>query len=195
MDKKVEDVNLVNQYIEATKDELKLLQQTTKIKWMKEGDKNSTFFHNVPKSRKHKSRAESICCEDGSRFLRDKVAEEFVSHFKNFLGNFVYVMPLRNLGDIAKLKLFEEDANSMITEVTDEDIKNAMFDIDSSKVAGLDRFTSCFFKKSWHCISKDICLGIKEYFNNGKILGEINATLIALVPKIDTPNKVLTLNQ
>ncbi|GJS09808.1 RNA-directed DNA polymerase, eukaryota, reverse transcriptase zinc-binding domain protein [Tanacetum coccineum] len=39
-------------------------------------------------------------------------------------------------------------------------------------------------------IGDELCLAVKEFFNSGRILGEINATLIALVPKIDTPNRV-----
>ena len=46
------------------------------------------------------------------------------------------------------------------------------------------------FKKSWDYIGKEMCSAVREFFLNGKILKEINATLIALVPKIDTPNKV-----
>ncbi|GKE79138.1 RNA-directed DNA polymerase, eukaryota, reverse transcriptase zinc-binding domain protein, partial [Tanacetum coccineum] len=51
-----------------------------------------------------------------------------------------------------------------------------------------------FFKKAWRHIGGDVCLAVREFFQNGKILGEINATLIALVPKIDTPNKVSDFN-
>ncbi|GJV63740.1 RNA-directed DNA polymerase, eukaryota, reverse transcriptase zinc-binding domain protein [Tanacetum coccineum] len=52
------------------------------------------------------------------------------------------------------------------------------------------KYSSCFFKKSWQIVGEEMCKAIKEFFITGKILGEINATLIALVPKIDTPEKV-----
>ncbi|GKE94533.1 hypothetical protein Tco_1579388 [Tanacetum coccineum] len=45
-------------------------------------------------------------------------------------------------------------------------------------------------QKAWDIIGTDICLAMREFFVSGRILGEINATLIALVPKIDIPNKV-----
>lgn len=35
-----------------------------------------------------------------------------------------------------------------------------------------------------------MCLTVREFFTNGKLLGEVNATLVALVPKLDVPNKV-----
>ncbi|GKG48478.1 hypothetical protein Tco_0510363, partial [Tanacetum coccineum] len=61
---------------------------------------------------------------------------------------------------------------------------------DSTKAAGPDGYSSCFFKKASDVIGTDICLVVSKFFVSGKILGEINATLIALVPKIDVPNKV-----
>nr|GEW35560.1 RNA-directed DNA polymerase, eukaryota, reverse transcriptase zinc-binding domain protein [Tanacetum cinerariifolium] len=40
-----------------------------------------------------------------------------------------------------------------------------------------------------HMIIEDVCKVIKEFFSNGKLLGELNATLIALVPKCSVPQK------
>ncbi|GKA39447.1 hypothetical protein Tco_0731998, partial [Tanacetum coccineum] len=144
----------------------------------------------ILKSRKNKNRVESICGEDGERFEGNKVADQFVNHFQNFLGKSVPVKPLCNLGDIAVKKVSMEVAGKMIVKVTDEEIKRALFDIDSNKAAGPNGFTTYFFKKAWNIIGKDIFLAVKDFFKNGKMLGELNATLIALVLKIDTPGKV-----
>ncbi|GJW86813.1 RNA-directed DNA polymerase, eukaryota, reverse transcriptase zinc-binding domain protein [Tanacetum coccineum] len=65
-------------------------------------------------------------------------------------------MPLEQLGDIVELKLNTEDAEAMIVEVSDNEIKDAMFDNDSSKASSPDGYTSCFFKKAWSLIEKDV---------------------------------------
>ncbi|GJX52037.1 hypothetical protein Tco_0280406 [Tanacetum coccineum] len=72
----------------------------------------------------------------------------------------------------------------MTREVTNEEIKSAMFDIGDNKASGPDRFTSCFFKKSWNIMGKDVCEAVREFFKSGKLLGEMNATLMTLVSKI-----------
>ncbi|GKA27785.1 RNA-directed DNA polymerase, eukaryota, reverse transcriptase zinc-binding domain protein [Tanacetum coccineum] len=164
MEKRIEAINMLNEYTSAAEDELKLLHQKARIQWLKEGDKNTAYFHRTLKTRKHKGR--------------------------NFLGTSFPVTSLSSLGDIVSLRLSEEDAAEMVREVNNKEIKEAVFDIDSNKVVGPDGYSSCFFKKSWQIVGEDICKAIKELFINGKILGEINATLIALVPKIDTPKKV-----
>ncbi|GKA40664.1 hypothetical protein Tco_0733257 [Tanacetum coccineum] len=61
-----------------------------------------------------------------------------------------------------------EDASDMIRSVNDEEIKHAMFDIDNNKAPGPDGYSSKFFKQAW----------------------DVNATIISLVPKLNTPNKV-----
>nr|GEW49702.1 RNA-directed DNA polymerase, eukaryota, reverse transcriptase zinc-binding domain protein [Tanacetum cinerariifolium] len=125
--KEIKGFIIGKQYTEAAEDELKILHQKAKIHWLKEGDGNFAYFYSVLKVRKHKSRVDSICKEDGRR------------------------------------------------------------------VEGPDGYTSHFFKKAWSCIGEAVCVVVKDFFLNGKLLEEVNATLIALVPKIDTPNKALNL--
>ncbi|GJU06174.1 RNA-directed DNA polymerase, eukaryota, reverse transcriptase zinc-binding domain protein, partial [Tanacetum coccineum] len=39
-------------------------------------------------------------------------------------------------------------------------------------------------------IGKDICQAVKDFFVNGKLLGEVNATIISLVLKVPNPDRV-----
>ncbi|GJV90083.1 RNA-directed DNA polymerase, eukaryota, reverse transcriptase zinc-binding domain protein [Tanacetum coccineum] len=75
------------------------------------------------------------------------------------------------------------------SDVTHKEIKEVMFDIDSNKSLGPDGFTSKFFKKTWNIVGNDVCLAIKDFFQNSKLLGEINSTLIALIPKVSAPRR------
>lgn len=81
-------MKILNEYVEATKDELSLLHQKAKVKWLSEGDQNTAYFHGILKSRKHKNRIESICDDNGVWFEGEKVSEVFVNHFKYLLKYF-----------------------------------------------------------------------------------------------------------
>ncbi|GKB13443.1 RNA-directed DNA polymerase, eukaryota, reverse transcriptase zinc-binding domain protein [Tanacetum coccineum] len=185
---KIEAVNTLNEFVEASKDELNMLQQKTKIKWLNEGDKNTAFFHGILKSRRSKSRVEVIKNEDGVSFEGEDVNIQFVKHFESFFGKVDNTSCINE--SMFKKKLSNEDARSMISEVTDKEIKEAMFDIDSNKASGPGGFTSEFFKRVWDIIGMEVCLAIKEFFYNGKLLGEVNSTLIALIPKVNSPSKI-----
>ena len=78
---------ILHDYNEASIDEEKLLAQQAKIQWLSEGDKNTKFFHNFIKSRKHYNRIRRVCDEQGNWFEGDSINEQFVSHFEKFLGN------------------------------------------------------------------------------------------------------------
>nr|GEW36534.1 hypothetical protein [Tanacetum cinerariifolium] len=67
-DKKKKAISILEEYTEVSNDEVKLLHQKAKIDWLREGDKNTAYFHNILKARKHKNRVESICDDSRTRF-------------------------------------------------------------------------------------------------------------------------------
>ncbi|GJV83921.1 putative RNA-directed DNA polymerase, eukaryota, reverse transcriptase zinc-binding domain protein [Tanacetum coccineum] len=69
-------------------------------------------------------------------------------------------------------------------------IKNAMFSMGNEKSPGPDGFTAAFFKEDWDIVGKDVILAVREFFINGKLLKEMNHTIIALIPKVSTPARV-----
>lgn len=44
-------------------------------------------------------------------------------------------------------------------------------------------YNASFFKRTWHLTGEEITEAIKEFFVRGRMLGVMNATAIALVPK------------
>ncbi|KAL7586020.1 hypothetical protein Lser_V15G46368 [Lactuca serriola] len=166
------------------------LKQKAKIQWLKDGDNNSKFFHKMVKGRVHKSRIEAIMNNDGEWLEGEEIYKEFVEYFKNFLGNEVPCGEIVQPNTLFSKKLDLIEAAEMIKIVTNNEIKEALFDIDDDKSPGPDGFSAKFFKSLWPVIGEDFCAAVKEFFANGKILKEVNATAIALVPKVEFPGKV-----
>ncbi|GJT79954.1 RNA-directed DNA polymerase, eukaryota, reverse transcriptase zinc-binding domain protein [Tanacetum coccineum] len=166
------------------KEDLKLAQANAKVEWLREGDRNSAFFHKVVKSNKHKNRILSVLDANGNEVEGDKIVVEFVNHFKKFLGDAQNVDNIETIRDIFTKKLTSIEANRMVEEISDNEIKTTMFDIDDNRAPGPDGYTSSFFKKAYRVVGKDVCSAVKEFFQNRKLLGELNATLVTLIPKI-----------
>ncbi|XP_021979830.1 uncharacterized protein LOC110875946 [Helianthus annuus] len=78
----------------------------------------------------------------------------------------------------------------MIRQVTREEVKSAMFSIGENKAPGPDGYTSAFFKNSWDIVGDEVTKAVLDFFDNGKMLQQINHTIIALVPKNPSPNSV-----
>ncbi|GKA59161.1 RNA-directed DNA polymerase, eukaryota, reverse transcriptase zinc-binding domain protein [Tanacetum coccineum] len=84
----------------------------------------------------------------------------------------------------------KEDVEFMIRSVSDEEVKDALFDNCDNKAPRPDGYTAKFYKKAWPTVGSDVCNAIKEFFKNRRMLGEVNSTLITLVPKSNTPQRV-----
>ncbi|GKD44688.1 RNA-directed DNA polymerase, eukaryota, reverse transcriptase zinc-binding domain protein [Tanacetum coccineum] len=138
---------------------------------------------------RNKSRITMINNEFGETFYDDKVPEPFVIHFREFLGK-SQTIQLCLLDKIHFDKMISQNkADWMTRQVTNKEIKHATFNIDDNKAPDLDNFSYRFYKKSWEIIGKDVCAVVKEFFKKGKMLGEVNATLISLIPELDIPTK------
>ncbi|GJX80225.1 reverse transcriptase domain, reverse transcriptase zinc-binding domain protein [Tanacetum coccineum] len=76
----------------------------------------------------------------------------------------------------------------MVRPVLDGEVKNAMFSIGNNKAPGTDWYTSKFFKEARGIVRVDVCKAVREFFTSGKLLKEINHTVIALFPKVSILN-------
>lgn len=151
---------LLQEYCEAVKDEENRLLQKAKIEWLKEGDRNTNFFHKIIKGRQHKSRIMAVCGEDGVRYENEHVAKQFLDHFQRFLGINDKVEEFKNNHVTFTNKLSTEEAFDLIKPISVEEIKAAMFDIDDSKAPGPDGYTSKFFKAAWGIVGEEVCLAV-----------------------------------
>lgn len=63
--------------------------------------------------------------------------------------------------------------------------------MDPNKAPSPNGFTLLFFQKCWEFVGNDVLLALEEARQNRSILKELNATLIAIIPKVDNP-KIFT---
>nr|GEY31717.1 hypothetical protein [Tanacetum cinerariifolium] len=138
----------------------------------------------------NRGRISSVEDLNGVTHFGNEVGYQFVSHFQNVLGKCSNVRPIEDPDSLFINKLCDADAFFMIREISDDEVKNAMFDIDGNKAPGPDGFSSQIFKAAWSTVGGDICKAVKEFFKSGKPLKEVNATIISLVPKLQTPRVV-----
>ncbi|GKE37207.1 putative reverse transcriptase domain-containing protein, partial [Tanacetum coccineum] len=166
------ELSCLKAYKVALKDEELFLRQKSKIEWLSEGDSNSKYFHNVVKGRINRGRISVVEDMCGIPHFGLSVGDQFVNHFQSVLGQSSKVMPIYNTDTLFSKKLSEGDALYMIRDVSDDEVKRALFDIDNIKAPGPDGFSSQFFKDAWDVVGKEFCKAVKEFFISGKLLKE-----------------------
>lgn len=58
------------------------------------------------------------------------------------------------------------------------------------KLFGPNGYNMTFFKSSWEVIGSNVCLAIQEFHHNAKLPKAFTSSLIALIPKVDSPQSL-----
>ncbi|KAL2249828.1 UNVERIFIED_CONTAM: hypothetical protein Sindi_2456500 [Sesamum indicum] len=105
------------------------------------------------------------------------------------------VMDLQYLRPWARHILTEEEVAFIIAPFSEEDVKNATFDIAKDKASGPDGYSSGFYKATWLVIGKEVMKVVLDFFATGRILKQINSTILMLIPKVHSPMSVADYRQ
>ncbi|KAL0282460.1 UNVERIFIED_CONTAM: hypothetical protein Sradi_7260000 [Sesamum radiatum] len=163
-----------------------MLHQRAKLQWLKHGDQNSKIFFRKVNSMRAKQRIFQISTPTGETLTDMKeVTGEFVSYFTTLLGGprMQRNINLEFLRHHIKHSLTSDEADTICAPVTLAEIKDAAFDIAEDSAPGPDGYTAGFFKASWSVVGKEISEAVSEFFRTGKLLKQVNATLLVLIPK------------
>ncbi|KAL9661671.1 hypothetical protein QQ045_026497 [Rhodiola kirilowii] len=71
----------------------------------------------------------------------------------------------------------------LLKDISDEEIRNAVFSLGPYKSPGIDGFPAIFYQRHWDCIKANIIKEVREFWTEGKLDKDINKTLIVLIPK------------
>ncbi|XP_011073867.1 uncharacterized protein LOC105158725 [Sesamum indicum] len=93
-------------------------------------------------------------------------------------------MDLRYLRPWARHNLMEKEVAFFTAPFSGEDVKNAIFDIAKDKAPGPNRYFSGFYKAAWPVVGEEVSKAVLDFFMTGRILKQINSTILALIPKL-----------
>ncbi|KAJ0800754.1 putative RNA-directed DNA polymerase [Helianthus annuus] len=184
------EAQCLQEFQSAAYDEECFLKQKSKVEWLCAGDSNTKFFHNTVKVKNARTKIYSVMDSLGNRYEGEDVADAMVSHYMNFLGIEIPVQRL-NSENLFTNVLSSDVADRMIRQVTREEVKQAMFSIGEDKAPGPDGYTSAFFKHAWDVVGNEVTNVVLQFFENGKLLNQVNHTILALIPKKEVPDSVV----
>ncbi|XP_010523549.1 PREDICTED: uncharacterized protein LOC104801863 [Tarenaya hassleriana] len=174
--------------------EERFYRQRSRIRWLRLGDKNTAYFHHIVVTRAAKNHIHFLINAQGSRLSKaEEIKEHAVQFYSDLMGrrdNDIRLPTLDWLHDLIPYRWTNDQGTLLDAIPTDEDIKNAFFSLPDNKAPGPDGYPKEFYTKSWQLVGGDVTRAIKDFFLTGKLLGQINATTLALIPKKQEATKL-----
>ena len=164
-----------------------ILQQRSKLDWLKLGDENNAYFHASIRA-KHKAKSiDKLELDDGSVVQdQDEIEAEVLRFYKSLMGDKTKTIQAIDIVAMrAGTQVKPEQADMLTSQVIDQEIVKSLNSIGDLKSLGIDDYGAMFFKASWNTIRTDVIAAVKEFFEHGKMYMAVNCTLVTLVPKHD----------
>ncbi|KAI0496277.1 hypothetical protein KFK09_022591 [Dendrobium nobile] len=137
-------------------------RQRVKLKWIKESDINSQFFHAFANGRKNGN---------------------FIKQIKDDTGNLERECNVTGWPNRLNA-LSNESVNLLDAEFTNEEVEKVISNLGSNISPGIDGISYSFIKGYWKIIAHDMQEAIFHFISTGKMNEKWKETLVVLIPKV-----------
>jgi len=170
------------------KTEETMWRQRCRSMWLKEGVKNSKFFHEKEKQRGKANSIKKLKDDRGVWWhRRDRVERVLIDHFTSL---FATSNPSRieKTCMVVKDRLSSDHVDWCNRIFSMADVKEAIDQMHPLKAPGPDGLPAIFFQKYWHIVGSDVGTLALDILNEGKSLECVNRTFVVLIPKCKNPS-------
>jgi exonuclease III len=189
---KNQELKVTQQLEDRKRQEEILWKQKSRIQWLKEGDRNTKFFHRATIQRRHSNKITHLVTEEGETLhSHAELESHLIDYFQNLLSE-----PLPNRSEAIRqitkcvpALVTQEQNAALLRPFTLEELDQALLDTPKCKAPGPDGFTSDFFHYCWQMIRTEVWEILEDSRLNGEVLRAFNATFLALIPKEGQANR------
>jgi len=156
-------------------------KQLSRCKILKEGDKNTRYFHLMASMRKRKKLLSTITVRGRRETEPGQIRRVIVDYFKELYKT--TTIDHLELSHLRLSRLTEMKSKELEKKVTLEEIKEAFLSCDPTKAPGYDGFNLRCLKHVWPVIGEEFSRCILNFFATGKLPNSVNITWVTLIPK------------
>eukprot|EP00253_Pinus_taeda_P021628 PITA_21628 len=148
-----------NKLEERRKQEEILWKQKSRIRWLKEGERNTKFFHRTTVQRRMHNNIPFIQRRGGAGIEQhEEIEEEFLNHFKQVHkeANADMRPAIERITQNVPKLITEEHNELLLRPILTQEVDTAMSQLKEGKAPGPDGFTTTFFHTFWELIKLEV---------------------------------------
>ncbi|KAJ9701691.1 hypothetical protein PVL29_006878 [Vitis rotundifolia] len=156
-------------------------RQVSRELWLKEGDKNTGFFHRMANAHWRNNSVDRIKINGVEVAEEQEVREGIVNAFQHQLSE-----EPGWRADIEGLHLQclnHNEAEALELPFTEEEIHLALMEMNGNKAPGPDGFTMAFWQFYWDFVKEEVLELFKEFYDQNSFAKSFNTTFLVLIPK------------
>lgn len=161
--------------------------QRSRIAWLREGDRNTSYFHRQAVWRARKNKIKKLKGEDGNWSDDPQQMKQMANEFFKSLYSAEHGVRPTQILELVTPKVDQEMNDALCREFSAEEISDALFQMGPLKAPGPDGFPARFFQKNWDTLKEDVVRAVQNFFVDGLMPPGINDTAIVLIPKGNDP--------
>jgi len=186
-------------YKHYLKERLVLLLREEEIKWYErakvktllEGDDNTRFFHLVANGKHRKQHIYNLENDQGVVIGDDQLKKHITQFYKNLFGSpEVSEITLMENQILDIPQVLQEEDDALISEFTETEVRDDVFQMEHNKAAGPDGFLVEFYQVFWNLIKDDLMALFTDFHKEDLNLYSLNFGIITLIPKIHEATKI-----
>ena len=171
---------LTNLYVQ---EESQAMQQS-KIRWLREGDANTAFFHASMRARRARNTIRNIEANDTLVTDQQNIIQLFIDQYRHLynLQNHIRNIP----ADLFTPAITVSENQQLCTLASMDELRIVITNLNPNRALGA-WFNGAFYRSSWTIIAIDLQAVVNNFLRSGKLLAQVNHTLLYLIPKKTIP--------
>lgn len=154
---------------------------------LRDGDKNTAYFHAKASSRLKRNILKTLNDKFGNPQSSIDDMKKVVSDF--YVNLFTSSWPPIEISelDMVDSRLDEDMVADLVKPYVRDEIVQALKDMHPCKSPGPDGLPALFYKRYWDLVGDEFCSLAQNFLNGGTIPAGLNHTFVVLIPKTRKP--------
>ncbi|KAJ0445231.1 putative RNA-directed DNA polymerase [Helianthus annuus] len=171
--------------VEADRIKLMDLKQKSRVRWAKDGDENTSYFHGVVNANTSNNRINGLHIDGVWTTFPPAIKDYVFTFFEEKFKEPMAARPGLICPNLATLS--DVDATNMVSPFSLAEIKVAVWECEGDRAPGPDGINFNFIKRWWEFLQHDFMNLFTHFHDNATLSLGCMSSFLALIPKKNDP--------